>query len=66
MKINNLWGYYNIPSFYSQKNFLNHVNCKSKLFYQPYLTNNHNHKPPLQVVVCSMPKRHYYKLEAKA
>ena len=25
-----------------------------------------NHKPPLQVVVCSMPKRHYYKLEAKA
>ena len=25
-----------------------------------------NHKPPLQVVVCTMPKRHYYKLEAKA
>ncbi|KXA16456.1 hypothetical protein HMPREF3221_02024 [Fusobacterium nucleatum] len=27
---------------------------------------NKNHKPPLQVVVCTMPKRHYYKLEAKA
>ena len=26
----------------------------------------YNHKPPLQVVVCTMPKRHYYKLEAKA
>ena len=25
-----------------------------------------NHKPPLQVVVCSMPKRQCYKLEAKA
>ena len=31
-----------------------------------WIENGMNHKPPLQVVVCSMPKRHYYKLEAKA
>ena len=37
----------NLLRFYSQKNSLNYVNCKSKLFYQHHLTNNLSLQQPI-------------------